>query len=431
MPINTSSQFDLRAQLPLRLYSVVADTTARDAIPTINRFDGFTAYSVADTTTYQLQGGITNSDWVDVGGATLIVGNGLTDTAGTISAGDSTMTSSIYWNTDSGSSYFGLSSTHSKIDHYSEDSVNETFTTFVNTLSGSNAYYELNAGIYTPGARYKNTLQVRHNHILFKNDFTNEVVGAIGYFGQYGFYYDADYSGNWTDRYLVDKGYVDGKFEPQIQSTGTIADNDDTPDVAGANVWTYAGSANSVTITDLDNPQVGAAYTIIGNSDTYTVTIANSGNFSLSGGSWVGGIDDSITLYCQADNDYIELSRSNNSEVIQFAVSDEATALTTGTDKMTFRMPYAMTLTEARASIGTVGGTSGTTTVDINDSGTTILSTKLTIDYGEKTSTTAATPAVISDSTLADDAEITVDIDALTGDATEAGLKITLIGTRA
>jgi len=61
---------------------------------------------------------------------------------------------------------------------------------------------------------------------------------------------------------------------------------------------------------------------------------------------------------------------------------------------------------------------------------TTILSTKLTIDNTEKTSTTAATAAVISDTALADDAEITIDIDQI-GDGTAKGLKITLIGTRA
>ena len=54
----------------------------------------------------------------------------------------------------------------------------------------------------------------------------------------------------------------------------------------------------------------------------------------------------------------------------------------------------------------------------------------MTIDYGEKTSTTAATAAVISDSVLLDDAEMTVDIDAVTGGADETGLKITLIGYR-
>jgi len=118
-------------------------------------------------------------------------------------------------------------------------------------------------------------------------------------------------------------------------------------------------------------------------------------------------------------------------EVIQLAVSDETTALTTGTAKLTFRMPFAMTVTEVRASLTTAGTTSGTTTIDINEGGVSILSTLLTIDFSEKTSTTAATPAVISDSALADDAEITIDIDTISGGATEAGLKVTLIGNRA
>lgn len=116
---------------------------------------------------------------------------------------------------------------------------------------------------------------------------------------------------------------------------------------------------------------------------------------------------------------------------IGIACSDETTALTTGTAKATFRMPYAMTLTAVRASLTGAGSTSGTTTIDINEAGTTVLSTKLTIDAGEKTSTTAATAAVISDSALADDAEITIDIDAVSGGADETGLKVWLIGTRA
>lgn len=110
------------------------------------------------------------------------------------------------------------------------------------------------------------------------------------------------------------------------------------------------------------------------------------------------------------------------------AVSDEDTAITTGTAKVTFRMPFAMTVTEVRASL-TTASTSGTVQIDINEGGSPILGTKLTIDQDEKTSETAATPPTISDSALADDAEMTVDID---GEGTGAtGLKITLIGTRA
>lgn len=112
---------------------------------------------------------------------------------------------------------------------------------------------------------------------------------------------------------------------------------------------------------------------------------------------------------------------------ITVACSDETTALTAGAGKVTFRMPYAFTLTGVRASLTTPQTGGSILTVDINESGTTILSTKLTTDNAEKTSTTAATAPVISDAALADDAEITVDIDQV-GDGTAKGLKVTLIG---
>jgi len=114
---------------------------------------------------------------------------------------------------------------------------------------------------------------------------------------------------------------------------------------------------------------------------------------------------------------------------IQLACSDETTALTTGGAKITFRTPCAMTLTEVRASLTSVQSSGNIFTVDINDAGASILSTALTIDNLELTSTTATTPAVISNSALANDAEITIDIDQI-GNSTAKGLKVTLIGTR-
>ena len=119
---------------------------------------------------------------------------------------------------------------------------------------------------------------------------------------------------------------------------------------------------------------------------------------------------------------------TNAPKILPVACSDEATAITAGIAKVTFRMPYTMTLSEVRASLTTaqVGGT--VVTVDINEAGVSILSTKLTIDNAEKTSTTAAVPVVMSDVNLADDAEITIDID-LVGDGTAKGLKVYLIGT--
>lgn len=110
------------------------------------------------------------------------------------------------------------------------------------------------------------------------------------------------------------------------------------------------------------------------------------------------------------------------------ACSDETTALTTGTAKVTFRMPYAMELTEPPRASVTTAPTGSVLTVDINASGSSILSTKITIDAGEKTSTTAATPPVLSDTTLADDEEITIDIDTVGSSTAGMGLKVALIG---
>lgn len=116
-------------------------------------------------------------------------------------------------------------------------------------------------------------------------------------------------------------------------------------------------------------------------------------------------------------------------QCIPVAISDETTALTAGVAKVTFRMPYAFTLSEVRASV-TIAPTGAALIFDINETGASILSTKLSIDASEKTSTTAATPPVISDTALADDAEITIDIDQIGSTIPGAGAKIYLIGVK-
>ena len=111
-------------------------------------------------------------------------------------------------------------------------------------------------------------------------------------------------------------------------------------------------------------------------------------------------------------------------------IPDETTDLTVADGKLTFRMPYAMTLTEVRASVNTAP-TDADIIVDVTDGGTSIFSTLLTIDATEKTSTTAEVPAVISDTALASGAEVSVNIDQIGSTIAGAGLKLWLIGTRA
>lgn len=130
-----------------------------------------------------------------------------------------------------------------------------------------------------------------------------------------------------------------------------------------------------------------------------------------------------------ASNTYVNIREDfiQNTFMI-VAMSDETTSLTTGNGKVRFRAPFGMTLWQIpRASVNTAS-TSGVITIDIDENGNSIFSTRLTIDANEKSSTTAAAPAVLSDTSIADDAEITFDI---IGAGTGAnGLKVILYYSR-
>ena len=122
-----------------------------------------------------------------------------------------------------------------------------------------------------------------------------------------------------------------------------------------------------------------------------------------------------------------------SSDVLETAIiacSDETTAITTGLAKRTFRMPWAGTLVAVRAAL-TTAPTGAAFIADINKNNTTVLSTKLSVDAGEKTSYTAATPAVISVSAFAIDDEVTVDFDQVGSTVAGAGVKLTFFWTRA
>lgn len=131
----------------------------------------------------------------------------------------------------------------------------------------------------------------------------------------------------------------------------------------------------------------------------------------------------SNSSYDQANAAFLSANAAGN-VYMTIALSDETTSITTGTGKITFRAPHAMTLNQLpRASLATAS-TSGNPAIDINKNGVSIFSTTLTIDANEKTSVTAATPAVLSTTTFADDDEISMDID--TAGTGAKGLKVTL-----
>lgn len=114
-------------------------------------------------------------------------------------------------------------------------------------------------------------------------------------------------------------------------------------------------------------------------------------------------------------------------EALGFALSDETIALTAGMATPKYRMPYAFTLSAVRVTLSEASS-SGAVEIDMLEAGASVFSTRPTIDATEKSTVTAATPAVISDTALADDAEISFSVVAAGTGA--KGAKIWLIGTR-
>lgn len=117
----------------------------------------------------------------------------------------------------------------------------------------------------------------------------------------------------------------------------------------------------------------------------------------------------------------------SSAQYIGLACSDLTTDIVAGNTRAYFDAPFAMNVTEVRATLLVAQASGSIFTVDINVEGSSILATKLTIDNGEVSSATAATPPVISQGALAKNARITVDIDQI-GTAGARGLIVTLIG---
>lgn len=187
--------------------------------------------------------------------------------------------------------------------------------------------------------------------------------------------------------------------------TGTADDLDGMNALANRNeVWLYADTGDTITIRH--NQSVTGKFSCPqGYSLILSETIPTK--CVKVGGIW---------YVTSTPNEYVE---------IPVAISDETTAITTGTAKVTFRIFRRFVPRAVKGSLSTASS-SGNPAFDVNDDGVSIFSTTLTIDANEKTSETAATAAVISSTSIAADSEITIDID--TAGTGAKGAKIYIIG---
>lgn len=190
--------------------------------------------------------------------------------------------------------------------------------------------------------------------------------------------------------------------------------------LVGANVV-----VNNTTLALGDSTQINASSLIVGNSTSNSTV--NSTALYLTNTTVNVAVTIPTSAQYSATNIFLHANSSwatPEEHMIIDVSRDETTTLTTGTEKFVFFAPFAMTLTRIPKATLTTNSTSGAVTLDLNEAGVSILSTLLTIDQDESTSSTAATPAVLSDTTIADNARVSIDVDGAGTGA--AGLKVTL-----
>lgn len=217
--------------------------------------------------------------------------------------------------------------------------------------------------------------------------------------------------------------------DPTLESHWAIIEgNLDPADYATAAQGALADTAMQDLADDV-TPQLGAALDGQGHDLNnlgvafLTGQAAPEAAVSGKGQLWMKNTSPPTLWFVDDAGNQIQIGPKIESFIV--AIGDETTGVAVQADAVTMPAPYQFVLTEVRGWVNTPSS-SGVVTIDVHVNDVSILSTLITIDANENSSTTAATPPVISSATIADVAKISLDV--TTAGTGAAGAKVTLIG---
>lgn len=195
-------------------------------------------------------------------------------------------------------------------------------------------------------------------------------------------------------------------------STGTInalSWNKSSIRVASASVINGVASAASAHILAIHN--VSGSIITIGN-ESASASAANRISLSGTGSGYLRNGESLFLIRDVTSSRWRNLNQPARAEVIEVAIGAQDADMEVASAALVTRARFSFTLVGIRASVK-VAQTGTYSQFDLDKNGSSVLSTKLTINASEKTSTTAATAVVINSASasFADDDEITLAID--------------------
>jgi hypothetical protein len=270
-----------------------------------------------------------------------------------------------------------------------------TTISVLNNTTATTTFTDYNGNAIESGTSLSNIVGGQNNRITSgKNNI--QIIGGNGITGTTD---GTTYTNNLDVRGALLSGGTN------LYSIFATSDTNDITRVQPGSNITTGGTANNPTVSLAASPSInGLSFSGTATGVALSATTLSGGTI-LSGGTNLYSIFIPQTALFPYD--------------FMAAASDETTAITTGTNKITFYAPRTFTLTGVTATLTTTGST--TTTVDVNYNGSSVFSTPISLASGVFYATTATTTSSISKY-----GKFTVDIDAAGTSA--AGLKIILEG---